>query len=616
MIEQDLHSESENGTAASRPIRTRIWARELTWRIGFIVFATILIVMSAMAVIPFSDYLYQGEQQGTHGQVMRTLYDHPEGYSILRFKEYTLDTFKIILGVTLILTLILMVVFSKWLIEPLMFLRDVLRRTADDPDSFVHMTVLKSNSSEINEVFDCVHHLINENATNLKKLKAQAKSTIHQLAYYDALTGLPNRTMYVQAVGRKIEKIKHTDRNRMIIAVLDIDHFKDINDTAGHHVGDLLLAAVGKRLREKMPSDAFVARSGEDEFAIAFVVGDEDDAAENVGKKIVEAFIEPFTVLDEIFQIRGSLGIARYPQDGNEASKLLKSADIALNRAKEDGRDTVRHYTEDFDKAVKQRFLMIRDLRNAMALNQFELYYQPQFDMKTGKIIGAEALLRWLRPDENGGEARHVPPVEFIPAAEQSGLIVPIGEWVLQQAVEQCKKWHDAGYKDMRVAVNISAVQFAQENLTDTVAGILARSDIDPKFIELEVTETVFMDDISQTIDTLKKLHNLGLELAIDDFGTGYSSLNYLRRFPIDRLKIDQSFIRNAHKNIDDAAIARTVIALGHALGLKVLAEGVETKEHEEFLKSENCDEVQGYLYARPMPVKEMDKFLQKHKTS
>jgi EAL domain-containing protein (putative c-di-GMP-specific phosphodiesterase class I) len=305
--------------------------------------------------------------------------------------------------------------------------------------------------------------------------------------------------------------------------------------------------------------------------------------------------------------VRCSIGYATYPDDGIEPDLVLKNADIALNRAKEDGRDTIREYLADFDRAVQQRFQMLNDLREAIDQDHLTLYYQPQLDLNTGKIIGAEALLRWWKKDNSKEGGSFISPAVFVPVAEQSGLVVPMGEWVLKQACQTAKSWLDQGI-DIRVAVNVSGVQFQQSDLVDYTRRVLDEVDLPAHHLELEVTESAFMEDVHQTIATLNELNAMGVELAIDDFGTGYSSLSYLRQFPIDRLKIDQSFIKNALENESDASIARTIIALGHSLNLKVIAEGVETGEHEQFLKNIQCDEVQGYRYSRPVPA---DKFIE-----
>ncbi|MEC9235380.1 MAG: bifunctional diguanylate cyclase/phosphodiesterase, partial [Pseudomonadota bacterium] len=387
--------------------------------------------------------------------------------------------------------------------------------------------------------------------------------------------------------------------------------FKDVNDTMGHNIGDAILRGVGKRLASALPDTAVVARTGEDEYAITVPMVTSITNAKEIGERIQNVIRnEPFKVFNENFQIRCSIGVATYPDDASDPEQVLKNADIALNRAKEDGRDTIREYVEDFDRAVQLRFQMLRDLRDALEEEQLTLHFQPQLDLKTGEVIGAEALLRWWRPDDSEQGGTYISPGLFVPIAEQSGLIVPIGEFVLRNACRTAKTWHDKGH-NVRIAVNVSGAQFHQSDVVALTKEVLEETGIPPKYLELEVTESVFMDDVEFTIETLMKLNQIGVELAIDDFGTGYSSLSYLRQFPIDRLKIDQSFIRNALQDEDDAAITKTIISLGHSLNLKVIAEGVEDYEHEEFLLREGCDEVQGYRYSRPVPADQFMEFLE-----
>jgi EAL domain-containing protein (putative c-di-GMP-specific phosphodiesterase class I) len=322
---------------------------------------------------------------------------------------------------------------------------------------------------------------------------------------------------------------------------------------------------------------------------------------------------EPFKVFNEQFQVRASIGASTFPDDSLDPDGVLKNADIALNRAKEEGRDRVKEYTEDFDRAVQQRFQMLRDLRDALEQKQLTVYYQPQLDLKTGEVIGSEALLRWFKPDASKQGGTFISPAEFIPVAEQSGLIVPIGEWVMEVACKATAEMNKKLGKDLRIAVNVAAAQFIQGDIVNYVQKILKATGLPAHKLELEVTEGVFMEDIDHTIRTLQALHQIGVELAIDDFGTGYSSLSYLRQFPIDRLKIDQSFIRNALNDNNDASIARTIVRLGHSLNLKVIAEGVETKDHEKFLVAEGCDEVQGFRYSRPVPHDQFVEFIKKY---
>lgn len=509
-------------------------------------------------------------------------------------------------------TTVLMIALGKWLLEPILFLRDNLRLASANPETPNILRSPYDPRDEVGGAVESAQELIKQNAKNLRQIKSAAQSQIHKLAYYDTLTGLPNRTLFVQKLSDYVRASGGNEASiaRLAVVAVDLDHFKDVNDSMGHNVGDAILMAVGKRLRAALPENAVIARTGEDEFVITMPLVADMIITRDVGYQVRSIITEsPFKVFNENFQIRASIGVATFPDDAIDPDQVLKNAYIALNRAKEDGRDCVREYLEDFDKAVQARFQMLRDLRTALEQNQLTLYFQPQLDLRSGRIIGAEALIRWFKPDSSKEGGKFISPAEFIPVAEQSGLIVPIGEWVMRQACATAKKWHDAG-QEIRIAINVSGEQFQQSDLVEFTRSVLEESRINPHLVELEVTESAFMEDIQQTIQKLKQLHSLGVELAIDDFGTGYSSLSYLRQFPIDRLKIDQSFIRNALNNSDDAAIAKTIIGLGRSLNLKVIAEGVETEQHEVFLLAEGCDEVQGYRYSRPIPAEKLETLL------
>lgn len=516
-------------------------------------------------------------------------------------------------------TAVLMISLSKWLLEPILFMRDNLLAASENPEN----PDIKPSPFDINDevggAISMAQSLIQQNADNIRQIKSAAEDKIHKLAYYDQLTGLPNRIQFLQKLTDLARTANDDDTRspkRFAVIALDLDHFKDINDSMGHNIGDAILRGVGKRLRAALPESAVVARSGEDEFAITMPLSTDINTARDIAEKVVSVIkSEPFKVFNESFQVRASVGVSTFPDDGMDPDQVLKNADIALNRAKEEGRDTIKEYSEDFDRAVQLRFQLLRDLRDALEAKELMLYFQPQFDLNNGRIIGAEGLLRWFKKDDSKQGGQFISPAEFVPIAEQSGLIVPIGEWVLEYACIQAAKWQEAGH-NIRVAVNVSGAQFYQSDIVASVARCLKETGLKPHNLELEVTESVFMDDINHTIETLQKLHALGVELAIDDFGTGYSSLSYLRQFPIDRLKIDQSFIRNALNNSDDAAIARTIVNLGHSLNLKVIAEGVETKEHEQFLLSQKCDEVQGFRYSKPIPVDDFVKFMKSYKGS
>ncbi|NCC20947.1 MAG: bifunctional diguanylate cyclase/phosphodiesterase [Alphaproteobacteria bacterium] len=524
---------------------------------------------------------------------------------------YVEQTILVMLLMSAFVTSVLMLALGHWLLEPILFMRDNLLSASEDPENPNIQDSPYNPNDEIGGAISIAQRLIRQNADNIRRIKAAAEDQIHKLAYYDTLTGLPNRTLFVQKLSEQARLTEDRSNSHFAVITMDLDHFKDINDSMGHNVGDAILRAVGKRLRAALPPTAIVAKAGEDEFAIMMPLNSDVTTARDVGERILGVIrSEPFKVFNENFQVRASIGVATYPDDGIDPDQVLKNADIALNRAKEEGRDCLKEYSEDFDIAVQLRFQMLRDLRDALEHGQLSLYYQPQLDLRTGRLIGAEALLRWWKPDNSKEGGHFIPPVEFIPIAEQSGLIVPIGEWVLREACEKAMTWREHSEHPVRVAVNVSGAQFHQSDLCALVEQVLEETGLPARQLEMEVTESVFMDDINHTIQVLQHLHSIGVELAIDDFGTGYSSLSYLRQFPIDRLKIDQSFIRNALNNPDDASIARTIVGLGHSLNLKVIAEGVETQDHERFLVTEGCDEVQGFRYSRPVPADQFVEFV------
>ena len=525
--------------------------------------------------------------------------------------SFLLQNILVMVLVSLLVTFILMIVIGKWLIEPLLFMRANLVAAFKNPESPNISKSPYSVHDEIGATIELTQKLIEQNAENLIHIKSTAEDKIHRLAYYDSLTGLPNRALFISKLSENA-RVTYDDKvERFAVVTVDLDHFKDINDSMGHNVGDAILRSVGRKLRSALPESAMVSRTGEDEFALMLPLRTGSMTPREVAERVIGVIRnDPFKVFNEEFQVRASVGVSTYPDDGVEPDLVLKNADIALNRAKEEGRDRIKEYSEDFDRAVQVRFQMLRDLRDALEHGELDLYFQPQVDLKSGKIIGAEALLRWWKPDNSKEGGLFISPAQFIPVAEQSGLIVPIGEWVMRKAVMvgmQLQEEHDIF---MRLAINVSGNQFSQSDLVGFVRGLLAETGFDPKYLEMEVTESVFMHDIEHTVKVLQDLHALGVELAIDDFGTGYSSLSYLSQFPIDRLKIDQSFIRNALNDAENASIARTIINLGHSLNLKVIAEGVETKAHEEFLVRQGCDEVQGYRYCKPVPVDRLVEFV------
>ncbi|WP_420477006.1 bifunctional diguanylate cyclase/phosphodiesterase [Noviherbaspirillum sp. ST9] len=424
--------------------------------------------------------------------------------------------------------------------------------------------------------------------------RKQTEQTIRHLAFHDPLTGLPNRRLFNDRL-HQAAAMRHRKDNAFALMLLDLDRFKTVNDTLGHEVGDALLKAVAARLLNGTRQGDTLARMGGDEFAlIALEVQQPEDMA-RMAEKLLDVLKEPFHLFGHELYVTTSIGVTLYPNDAADAEALIKNADIALYRAKDLGRNNFQFFTDDMNAAMMHRLRLESAMRWAVERNEFMLQYQPQVDVVTGCIHGTEALIRWRHP-----EFGMISPAQFIPLAEETGMIVQIGEWILRTACAQAKAWQQAGMP-MRVAVNLSARQFHQGDLAETIADILRDLALPPDLLEVELTEGILMEDTSQTAAILEKLHKMGVQISIDDFGTGYSSLAYLKRLPIQILKIDQSFVRDIHTDPDDRAIVTAVIALAHSMKLKVVAEGVETQEQLAFLKEYACDMMQGYLFSRPV---------------
>ena len=418
-------------------------------------------------------------------------------------------------------------------------------------------------------------------------------------ARHDALTGLANRNLLNERLERAISNARHGGTELWVVFV-DLDRFKFINDTLGHEAGDILLKTLAERLKLAVREADTVARMGGDEFVLVLPEGTGRDAGMQVIQNIMDAVAEPLLIQSHEFFLTCSIGIAAYPSDGGTAETLTKHADIAMYRAKEMGRNTWQFYAPAMSERTRERLEIEADLRHALERGQFVLHYQPQLDLISGNIVGMEVLLRWNHPQHGT-----IAPSRFIALAEEMGLIMPIGAWVLRAACVQTRAWQLAGLGQLRVAVNLSPRQFTQKGLVQSIAAILEECGLDARHLELEVTESMVMSDVDHAITILRDLKQLGVQIAIDDFGTGYSSLSYLRRFPIDVLKIDQSFVSDIALKEDDAAIVRAIISLAHGLRLKVIAEGVETNEQLEFLREHGCDQVQGFLFSRPVPATE-----------
>jgi diguanylate cyclase (GGDEF)-like protein/PAS domain S-box-containing protein len=433
--------------------------------------------------------------------------------------------------------------------------------------------------------------------------RVAAEERIRQLAFYDTLTGLPNRATLYNLLEQALASARRNSATGAIMFI-DLDRFKYVNDTLGHGAGDELIRRVSARFKTCLRASDVIARLGGDEFVVALIdIAKPDDAAV-VAQKIMAIFASPFLIDGHEISISASIGISVYPADGISVEDLIKNADVAMYRAKDQGRSSFLFYSSDMNVRSLERLEMESSLRRALVRKELLLHYQPQVDIATGKIVGAEVLLRWKHPDLG-----MVSPAQFIPMAEETGLIVPIGQWVMEQAVMQNKAWLDAGIAVVKLAVNLSAQQL-RTNLVDEVSSLLVRYQLPNDLLELEITESMVMRNANEVIDMLRALDFLGVPMSLDDFGTGYSSLSYLKRFPIKKLKIDQSFVRSIPKDADDIAITRAIIALSKSLGLKVIAEGVETRDQLDFLRREGCDEIQGYLFSRPVPAEEFVEML------
>jgi diguanylate cyclase (GGDEF)-like protein len=425
-----------------------------------------------------------------------------------------------------------------------------------------------------------------------------ADQRVVHMAHHDALTGLPNRTLLADRVGQAIARA-HRSGGKLAVLFLDLDRFKNVNDSFGHAVGDMLLTAVSARLTASRREEDTVARLGGDEFIVS--IPDVADAAEaeSVAARILSDLAKPFTINGHQLHADVSIGIALYPRDGDTAETLMRNADTAMYHAKESGRGNYQFFSAQLTERVSRRLSTETNLRRALERGEFSVHYQPLMNLSSGRIDGAEALLRWPQQDD-----RLVSPVEFIPIAEETGLIVPLGEWVLLEACAQAQAWQ-ALHPGLRIAVNLSARQFRQKNLIGMIEQVLGESRLHPSLLELELTEGMLMHNVEEATHILARLDEIGVRLAIDDFGTGYSSLSYLKRFPIHTLKIDRSFVRDISTDPDDAAIVTAIVAMARSLNLRVTAEGVETEEQAAFLRSLTCDQAQGFHFGRPMPSAE-----------
>jgi len=444
---------------------------------------------------------------------------------------------------------------------------------------------------------------------NITKQK-QAQDRIHLLSQYDNLTGLPNQTLFRDRLDQALARA-HRLREHLAVLFLDLDRFKAINNALGHATGDALLKAVSARLNETLRGDDTIAKMGGDSFTLLLpCIRQEDDAARVAGK-LLEHLAHPFQIGEHELYLSCSIGVAICPSDGEDAETLIRNASTALNQAKEQGRNSYRHYAPAMNARAVSRMTLESHLYKALERGEFLLHFQPQIETSSGSLIGAEALVRWMHPLRG-----MVSPVEFIPLAEETGVIVPLGEWVLKQSCRQARLWQECGWPPIRISVNLSAKQLRAKNFPETVRAILEETGLDARWLGLEITESSIMEDVDTSIATLKELKAMGIFLSIDDFGTGYSSLSYLKRFPVDMVKIDRSFVMDIPAQQDDAAIVSAVIAMSDTLGLKVLAEGVENAAQLEFLRQRNCHKIQGYFISKPLPADEFCSFYERYSRS
>ncbi|MDD2950493.1 MAG: EAL domain-containing protein, partial [Sulfuricurvum sp.] len=430
-----------------------------------------------------------------------------------------------------------------------------------------------------------------------------AEEKVQWLAHYDSLTELPNRALLNDRVKYAIS-IAHRAKESVALLFLDLDHFKNINDSLGHSIGDDLLVQVSKRMQSIVRDEDTLSRQGGDEFVI-LLPGTDADGAAHVAEKIIDVISQPYHIQHHELTITPSIGISLYPIDGDNTEALFQSADAAMYRAKHDGRNCYRFVTPEIQARSARNLELENALRHAIKRDELEVYYQPQILIETGEIIGAEALLRWNHPIHG-----MISPVEFIPIAEESGQIVMIGEWVLRRALGQLKAWISEGIEPFLMAVNLSAIQFRHPQLVSLILSILDELQLPAHYLELELTEGIAMENPLHAIELMNELDSYGIRMSIDDFGTGFSSLNYLKKFRVYKLKIDQSFIRDITENSEDKSIVQTIINMAHSLNMITIAEGVETAEQLALLSENGCKEVQGYYFSKPLPAQEFKEYV------
>jgi diguanylate cyclase len=515
----------------------------------------------------------------------------------------TLLAATLILGVATIVAYLISRRLQRIISDPILLLADAMRQVSESKDFSLRAD--KPGNDEIGRLYDGFNEMLQEIEERNLVLR-QRQEHLQELAHFDTLTHLPNRVLFHDRLQQAMNLAQRTNQ---VIAVmfLDLDRFKDINDTLGHRTGDLLLQHVADRMGLVLRDCDTVARLGGDEFTVFVQDIKTADNARRIAQKLLDLFEIPYCLEGQQVYVTCSIGVTLFPADGDSMDELLMNADIAMYHAKADGKNTYRLYAIEMNQQASERVALQTDLRKALDLKQLYLQYQPKLDARTNQITGVEALLRWQHPERG-----LIPPTRFIPLAEESGSIVNITEWVLKSACHQAKLWYDAGYGDISVAVNLSAYSLKRNNAPFMVQQMLEESGLPPHLLELELTESMLIENDQHAEETLHALKKLGVKISIDDFGTGYSSLSYLHRFPIDALKIDRSFIWNMHRSDNDMAIVVAIIAMGHGLKLQVIAEGVENEEQLETLKKCGCETIQGYLTGRPALAEELTVRLQR----
>ncbi|KAB2951033.1 EAL domain-containing protein [Heliorestis acidaminivorans] len=524
-----------------------------------------------------------------------------------KLSDLSLTITALIVIVSLISAFLLGLVLNRIVTRPLQKVLEAVEKVERGQLADVKPLPVRS-ADEIGKLSKGFNEMTIALQNNLRKLNEYSQAMLHQ-AYHDALTELPNRRRFQERLEELLEECKRNNE-RMAVLFIDLDQFKEINDSLGHSAGDKLLKAVSKRLASKLQSIDLFARIGGDEFTVIIAGTESESDAGIIALLIQEELNKPFQVHEHIFNISSSIGISMYPNDGEDIESLLRAADTAMYQAKRSGRNRFQFYSATMHEETRERRYIEKELQQAIEQEGLSLAYQPKSDMECRRIVGIEALVRWNHP-----ELGWISPAKFIPIAEESGLIYPLGQWMLRSACAQNKAWQDAGFEPIRMAVNLSPYEFRQENIVEKVQQILQDTELDPQWLEIEITESSLLDHTENTMKTLEQLKSFGIHIAMDDFGTGYSSLAYLNHFPIDTLKIDKTFIDQIASNVKDAKLVDAIIGIANTMDLIVVAEGVETYEQLKLLEFFGCHQIQGYLFSRPVPADAFEELLNKYKT-